>query len=261
MFRTSTEEELHSENDKSQPPVEVLKKSFRVKRQEVAIQDLGKQLGRLERSLKRLEDERDSYKFSMTEQEYKRANEIVKSVLGDICQELAQHIRKHHSETITQYQALDSKTDLTKPHEWYPHARLDLRKIIFHAGPTNSGKTYQALERLKKAERGLYLGPLRLLAAEIYETLTSAGIYTNLFTGQEKREIPFATHSAATVEMAPTDKDFDVVVIDEIQMIKEKYRGAAWTKALMGLRCKEIHVCGGLEAQRYCTKDCRCLWR
>lgn len=95
----------------------------------------------------------------------------------------------------------------------------------------------------------MYLGPLRLLAAEIYETLTSAGIYTNLFTGQERREIPFATHSAATVEMAPTSQDFDVVVIDEIQMISDPYRGFAWTRALMGMRCKEIHVCGGLEAK------------
>lgn len=253
VFRASTQEELLPEKSKN-VPVQNQQKSFRVKRQEVDIQELGNQLTRLEQSLKRLQDERDSYKFNMTEQEHERANEVVKSVLGDICQELAQHIREHHSDTIKQYQALDSKTDLTKPHEWYPHARLDLRKIIFHAGPTNSGKTYQALERLKKANRGLYLGPLRLLAAEIYETLTSAGIYTNLFTGQEKREIPFATHSAATVEMAPTDEDFDVVVIDEIQMIREQYRGAAWTKALMGLRCKEIHVCGGIEAQSIVQK-------
>ena len=105
------------------------------------------------------------------------------------------------------------------------------------------------MERLKSAKKGLYLGPLRLLAAEIYETLTSAGIYTNLFTGQERREVPFATHSAATVEMAPTTEEFDVVVIDEIQMISDPYRGFAWTRALMGIRCKEIHVCGGLEAK------------
>ena len=93
------------------------------------------------------------------------------------------------------------------------------------------------------------MGPLRLLAAEVYETLTSQGVYTNLFTGQEKREIPFATHAAATVEMAPTYEEFDVVVIDEIQMISDPYRGYAWTRALMGIRCKEIHICGGLEAR------------
>jgi hypothetical protein len=57
-----------------------------------------------------------------------------------------------------------------------------------------TGKTYAALERLKQASKGMYLGPLRLLAAEVYEQLTMAGIYCNLYTGQERREIPFATH-------------------------------------------------------------------
>lgn len=93
----------------------------------------------------------------------------------------------------------------------------------------------------------------------MYEKLTSEGIYTNLLTGQEKREIPFATHSAATVELAPTNEEFDIVVIDEIQMIADPFRGFSWTRALMGLRCKEIHVCGGLEAKSIVEKiahDC-----
>lgn len=42
------------------------------------------------------------------------------------------------------------------------------RKIIFHAGPTNSGKTYHAMERFLKAKSGAYCGPLKLLATEIY---------------------------------------------------------------------------------------------
>ena len=49
--------------------------------------------------------------------------------------------------------------------------------------------------------------------------------------------------------MCNVNEEYDVVVIDEIQMISDVTRGAAWTKALMGLRCKEIHVCGGLEAK------------
>jgi ATP-dependent RNA helicase SUPV3L1/SUV3 len=108
---------------------------------------------------------------------------------------------------------------------------------------------YAALERLKEAKRGMYLGPLRLLAAEVYEKLTAAGVYCNLYTGQERREIPFATHGAATIEMASLTEDFDVIVIDEIQMIADKERGFAWTRALLGSRCKEIHVCGGFEAK------------
>lgn len=51
----------------------------------------------------------------------------------------------------------------------YPNARAINRKIIFHAGPTNSGKTYQALERFINAKSGVYCGPLKLLATEVYK--------------------------------------------------------------------------------------------
>jgi len=127
------------------------------------------------------------------------------------------------------------------------------RKIIYHGGPTNSGKTYHALKRLQEADPaqggGLYCGPLRLLALEVYDSLNKAGIVTNLRTGQERRETPFATHVSSTLEMVGAmQREFDVAVIDEIQMISHEQRGSAWTKALQGLRAREIHVCGGLEA-------------
>lgn len=51
----------------------------------------------------------------------------------------------------------------------YPNARDMKRKIILHAGPTNSGKTYHALERFLSAKSGVYCGPLKLLAAEVYK--------------------------------------------------------------------------------------------
>ena len=51
-----------------------------------------------------------------------------------------------------------------RPELEFPEARKMKRKFILHIGPTNSGKTYNALERLKTAESGVYLGPLRLLA-------------------------------------------------------------------------------------------------
>ena len=51
----------------------------------------------------------------------------------------------------------------------YPEARNMKRKIIFHAGPTNSGKTHEALERFQSAKSGIYCGPLRLLASEVYQ--------------------------------------------------------------------------------------------
>ena len=55
-------------------------------------------------------------------------------------------------ETISANKTILETTDLRLPHEWYPYARLQKRKIIYHGGPTNSGKTYQALQRLKNAD-------------------------------------------------------------------------------------------------------------
>jgi ATP-dependent RNA helicase SUPV3L1/SUV3 len=57
--------------------------------------------------------------------------------------------------------------------------------------------------------------------------------------------------------MCNVNEEYDVVVLDEIQMITEPSRGSAWTKALLGLRCKEIHVCGGLEAKGIVEKLAR----
>lgn len=56
----------------------------------------------------------------------------------------------------------------------YPEARAVERKIVFHAGPTNSGKTYHAIQRYLKAESGVYCGPLKLLAHEIFQNSNDA---------------------------------------------------------------------------------------
>ena len=75
---------------------------------------------------------------------------------------------------------------------------------------------------------GLYCGPLRLLALEVYEKLNKAGVLTNLRTGQETRMVPGAYHTASTVEMVSLTNPYDVAVIDEIQMIGDRHRGSAW---------------------------------
>ena len=56
----------------------------------------------------------------------------------------------------------------------FPEARAMKRKIIFHAGPTNSGKTHAAIERFHTANSGVYCGPLRLLAAEVFKRANHA---------------------------------------------------------------------------------------
>lgn len=136
--------------------------------------------------------------------------------------------------------------DLRYPVEWYPATRALQRKIVLHVGPTNSGKTYQALKRLEQADTGIYAGPLRLLAHEVYTRLNAKGKLCDLITGDEKivQGGDKAQMKSCTVEMVPLNTDVDVAVVDEIQMIGHKERGWAWTQALLGLKAKEIHLCG-----------------
>lgn len=62
-------------------------------------------------------------------------------------------------------------------------ARALQRKMIYHMGPTNSGKTYNALQAMCEAQSGVYCGPLRLLAMEVYDDLNASGTFCNLLTG------------------------------------------------------------------------------
>jgi ATP-dependent RNA helicase SUPV3L1/SUV3 len=136
--------------------------------------------------------------------------------------------------------------DLRYPAEWYPATREIPRTVHMHVGPTNSGKTYHALKRLEEVKSGIYLGPLRLLAHEVYTRLNAKGKSCALITGEEQR-IPQEDHTymySCTVEMAPLNTQFDVAVIDEIQMINHRERGWAWTQAFLGLQAREIHLCG-----------------
>lgn len=146
-------------------------------------------------------------------------------------------------ETIS---SLDWRTflNLRKPHLWFPAARTMNRTIIVHMGPTNSGKTYRAMNRLMEARSGIYCGPLRLLAWENYEKMTAKGVKCALVTGQEAVEVPGATHCSSTVEMVDMTKIFDVAVLDEIQMLNSDDRGSSWTQALLGVLAREVHVCG-----------------
>ncbi|CAH2353056.1 ATP-dependent RNA helicase Suv3p, mitochondrial [[Candida] railenensis] len=150
---------------------------------------------------------------------------------------------------VTEVNFPQKNIDLSNPAEWYPEARKMKRKLIFHVGPTNSGKTYNALKLLENAKSGYYAGPLRLLAREVYETYHKKGIRCNLITGEEI--IPdidgygnVAPISSGTIEMVPTNRKMDICIIDEIQMISDKQRGEAWTAALLGVQAKEIHLCG-----------------
>ena len=68
----------------------------------------------------------------------------------------------------------------------FSKARAIKRHHHFYLGPTNSGKTYHALNSLMAAKSGVYLAPLRLLAMEVRDKLMSAGVPCNLITGEER---------------------------------------------------------------------------
>ncbi|MBQ1493210.1 MAG: hypothetical protein IIZ39_14750, partial [Blautia sp.] len=134
----------------------------------------------------------------------------------------------------------------------YPLARRMHRHFILHVGPTNSGKTHEAITALEEAGEGIYLGPLRLLAYEQYERMNAEGFPCSLVTGEEERIIPGASFQASTAEMASLSRPYRAAVIDEAQMMADKSRGGAWTAAILGLCAAVIHVCLSPEAEDLC---------
>lgn len=133
--------------------------------------------------------------------------------------------------------------------EYRERARMLSRRFVLHVGPTNSGKTYDSIQALKKAETGVYLGPLRLLALEMYDTLNADGVKCELLTGEEYIYEEDAKITSSTIELASFTKRYDVAVIDEAQMISDPFRGGSWTKALFLVDAAEVHVCFAPEAE------------
>lgn len=149
---------------------------------------------------------------------------------------------------VTYYVPEAISQDLTRllevdPKDEYPGARMMKRHFEIHVGGTNTGKTYQSLQRLKDAETGVYLAPLRLLALEVQERLLNEGVVCSMLTGEEEDIRPGATHISSTVEKLDPKAKYDVAVIDECQMIIDAQRGYAWTRAILGVQAKEIHLC------------------
>ncbi|XP_041651421.1 ATP-dependent RNA helicase SUPV3L1, mitochondrial [Cheilinus undulatus] len=178
-------------------------------------------------------------------------------MLSDICygaghiDDIYPYFMRHAKQIFPMLDCMDDLrkiSDLRVPANWYPEARAIQRKIVFHAGPTNSGKTYHAIQRYLAAKSGVYCGPLKLLAHEIFEKSNSADVPCDLVTGEERTfvnpEGHAAGHVACTIEMCSVSTPYEVAVIDEIQMIRDPSRGWAWTRALLGLCADEIHVCG-----------------
>jgi hypothetical protein len=130
----------------------------------------------------------------------------------------------------------------------YPLARSLGRQLVLVVGPTNSGKTYRAVERMKSAASSLYLGPLRLLALEIRDRLEADGFPTSLVTGELVEEVEGAKAVASTIEMLDFERSVEVAVIDEVQMLADPQRGSAWVQAVLGAPAPEVWMLGAPEA-------------
>ena len=111
-------------------------------------------------------------------------------------------------------------------------------KIIALLGPTNTGKTYVAIEKMLEFETGIFGLPLRLLAREVYDKcVNKVGIEkVALITGEEKIIPSSACYFICTVESMPKNKEVDFIAIDEIQMCADRERGHIFTERLLESR-------------------------
>ena len=134
--------------------------------------------------------------------------------------------------------------------DFFPDARKMHRRFVLHIGPTNSGKTYEAIQALKEAGDGIYLAPLRLLAYEKFEQMNTEGYPCSLVTGEERYLMDRACYQASTIEMLNLKKHYSCAVIDEAQMVADDERGGSWTSAILGVCANEIHVCMAQNAEQ-----------
>ena len=114
-----------------------------------------------------------------------------------------------------------------------PHSRL-----VALLGPTNTGKTHRAIQRMLEHPSGMLGLPLRLLAREVYDRLTReiGEQQVALVTGVEKRTGPRARYWICTVEAMPLSQEVDFLAVDEIQLCAHPRRGHVFTDRLLHAR-------------------------
>tara|TARA_Y100001970_G_scaffold290818_1_gene425856 strand:+ start:722 stop:3214 length:2493 start_codon:yes stop_codon:yes gene_type:complete len=115
---------------------------------------------------------------------------------------------------------------------------MDNKTITALLGPTNTGKTFLAIETMLSFESGMIGFPLRLLAREVYDKVIQRcnSSLVALITGEEKIIPTNAKYFLCTVESMPIDKRLEFVAIDEIQMCNDHERGHIFTERLLKLR-------------------------
>ena len=125
-------------------------------------------------------------------------------------------------------------------------------KITAVLGPTNTGKTFMAIETMLSFDSGMIGFPLRLLAREVYDKIVKRVGVSNvaLITGEEKIIPANSKYFLCTVESMPIDKQLDFVGIDEIQMCSDRERGHIFTDRLLNLRGEKLTMLMGSNTMK-----------
>ncbi|MBX7271434.1 helicase-related protein [Stutzerimonas chloritidismutans] len=153
--------------------------------------------------------------------------------------------RREHEEKMAFAVLLENNPRFVHYHKLYPARRLTRRWTAL-LGPTNSGKTHRSIEAMAAAEHGIYLSPLRLMALENQERIEAMGVRCSLVTGEEEIIREGATHFCCTVEEFARfrHQHWDVVVVDEVQMMADSQRGWAWVDALVSAHTPQLMMTG-----------------
>ena len=124
-------------------------------------------------------------------------------------------------------------------------------------GPTNTGKTFVAIEKMLEYETGIFGFPLRLLAREVYDKcVDKVGIEkVALITGEEKIIPSTASYFICTVESMPKNKPVEFVPIDEIQMCADRERGHIFTERLLEFRGNKLTMFLGSQIMEGIIKE------
>ncbi|MCB1548391.1 MAG: helicase, partial [Hyphomicrobiaceae bacterium] len=129
---------------------------------------------------------------------------------------------------------------------------LRARNVIAVLGPTNTGKTHLAIERMLGHETGMIGLPLRLLAREVYDKIAARVGAENvaLITGEEKIKPERPRYYVSTVEAMPREVDVDFLAIDEVQLAADPERGHVFTDRLLHVRGKQETLLLGAQTMR-----------
>jgi len=151
---------------------------------------------------------------------------------------------------------LDFVTDSLSKSSW-PIAERG--RLVAGLGPTNTGKTHHALERMLAHGSGMIGLPLRLLAREVYDRVVKikGPDAVALITGEEKIAPRFARYFVSTVEAMPLDKKVEFLAVDEIQLCTDRERGHIFTHRLLHARgLSETMLLGSATAAQLICRLC-----